>query len=166
MVLTSGTRRYIPSSEKESSGSAPILKPFSPTPALNGMQGKVSLFGFPDTFATVEVLPRSLGWRALRASAFVGGGLVLAPAVGLIPPHAPWAVAALGIGAFMGLRKWRERFTILSFHGTCPRCGGALFLPPHIPLRPVMTVPCEACNHDSRFQPSAPADSLGEEEAS
>ena len=87
--------------------------------------------------------------------------MVLAPAVGLVPPHVPWAVGALGIGTFMGLRKWRERFTVLSFHGTCPRCGGALLLTPGVPLRPVMTVPCEACNHDSRFQPTLPEDPPG-----
>ena len=115
------------------------------------MEGTVSLFGFPNTLAQLEVLSRSTAWRALRASAFFGGGLLVAPAVGLVPPHAPWVVVALGIGGIMGLRKWKERFTILSFHGACPKCGGALSLASGIPLRPVMTVPCHGCNHDSRL---------------
>jgi hypothetical protein len=115
------------------------------------MEGTVSLFGFPDTPGRLEVLPRSTAWRSLRAAAFFGGGLLLAPAVGLVPPHAPWVVAALGIGGFLGLRKWKERFTILSFQGTCPKCGGALSLAPGTPLRPIMTVPCHGCNHDSRL---------------
>ncbi|MCJ7627782.1 MAG: hypothetical protein MUO50_05270, partial [Longimicrobiales bacterium] len=115
------------------------------------MEGTVSLFGFPDTPGRLEVLPRSTAWRGLRATAFLGGGLLLAPAVGLVPPHAPWAMAALGIGGILGIRKWREQFTILSFHGTCPRCGGILTLASGIPLRPVMTVTCEGCNHDSRL---------------
>jgi len=115
------------------------------------MEGTVSLFGFPNTPAQLEVLSRSTAWRALRASAFFGGGLLVAPAVGLVPPHAPWVVVALGIGGIMGLRKWKERFTILSFQGTCPKCGGVLSLASGIPLRPVMTVPCHGCNHDSRL---------------
>ena len=115
------------------------------------MDGTLSLFGFPDTPARLEVLPRSAAWRWLRASVFFGGGLLLAPAVGLVPPHAPWVAAALGIGGIMGIRKWRERFTILSLQGTCPRCGGALSLASGTPLRPVMTVPCGGCNHESRL---------------
>ena len=51
----------------------------------------------------------------------------------------------------MGFRKWRERFTILSLKGTCPKCGGALSLASGTPLRPVMTVPCHGCNHESRL---------------
>jgi len=69
------------------------------------MEGTISLFGFPSTSARIEALPRSTAWRGLRASAFFGGGLLLAPAVGLVPPHAPWVVAVLGIGGFLGLRN-------------------------------------------------------------
>jgi len=88
----------------------------------------------------------------------------VAPAVGLVPPHAPWAVAVLGIGGIMGFRKWRERFTILSFKGTCPKCGGALSLASGIPLRPVMAVPCHGCKHDSRLItriPESPIEAVG-----
>lgn len=128
------------------------------------MEGTLSLFGFSDTVAYLEVQPRTLRWRALRAGLFMGGALVLAPAVGLVPPHAPWVVGALGIGGFLGIRKWRERFTILSFRGQCPKCGGALSLPAGIPLRPVMTVSCDSCKHDSSL--TTPVDAgvgLGEE---
>ncbi len=127
------------------------------------MEGTISLFGFPSTSGRIEVLPRSTAWRGLRASAFFGGGLLLAPAVGLVPPHAPWVVAVLGIGGFLGLRKWKERFTILSFQGVCPKCGGALSLNPGTPLRPVMTVPCDGCNHESRLTTSIPWNGPGGE---
>jgi hypothetical protein len=113
--------------------------------------GTIFLFGFPETQAELEVLPRSTGWRLFRGTVFLAGGLILAPVVGLIPPHAPWVVAALGIGGIMGFRKWREHFTLLSFRGTCPKCGGDLSLRHGTPLRPVMTVPCPGCNHDSRL---------------
>ena len=113
------------------------------------MEGTLSLFGFADKTAQLDVLPRSLRWRVLRTGLFFCGALVLAPVVGLVPPHAPWVVGVLGIGGFLGLRKWRERFTILSFRGGCPKCGGALSIPTGIPLRPVMTVSCDSCKHDS-----------------
>jgi hypothetical protein len=114
-------------------------------------KGTLTLFGFPDTGAELEMLPRSRGWRALRAAAFVGSGLLLAPAVGLFPPHAPWAAAALGLGGFLGLRKWRERFTLLSLRGSCPKCGGSVGIREGTPLRRVISVPCEGCNHESRL---------------
>ena len=120
------------------------------------MDGTLSLFGYPSTEAHLDVRPRSAGWRASRASLFAGGGLVLAPFLGLLPPHAPWAVAALGIGGVLGLRKWRERFTLLGFQGRCPRCGSELELEAGIPVKSVMTVPCKECNHDSKLTPRLP----------
>lgn len=122
------------------------------------LEGTLSLFGFQSTRARLDVLPRSLAWRLTRASAFWAGGLVLAPAVGLVPPHAPWAVAALGIGGIMGVRKWRERFTLLSFQGDCPKCGAPLSLKSGTPVRLMMTVPCVECNHDSRLAAHFPSD--------
>ncbi|MBT8398356.1 MAG: hypothetical protein KJN92_15385 [Gemmatimonadetes bacterium] len=125
------------------------------------------MFGFPSTTAEIEALPRSIGWRLSRAAAFIGGGLLLAPAVGVVPPHAPWVVAALGIGGFLGIRKWRERFTILSFLGSCPKCGAALAIKRGTPLKKVITVPCPGCNHDSTLtsdlsrESSAPREDSG-----
>ena len=115
------------------------------------MIGTLSIFGYPNTTATLEVIPRSIRWRAFRAFLYAGGGLVLAPALGLIPPHAPWALAALAVGGFMAVRRWRERFTLESLQGRCPKCGGSLRLQGRVPLRPVMTVPCSSCNHESRL---------------
>jgi hypothetical protein len=86
------------------------------------------------------------------ASVYWGGALILAPVAGLLPPHAPWIVGVLGIGGFLGWRRWRERFTVLSLEGPCPKCGGALKIPGGTPLRPVMTLSCQGCNHDSRLE--------------
>ena len=130
------------------------------------MEGTLSLFGFPDTTAEMEVLPRSLGWRLSRAAAFIGGGLILAPVLGVVPPHAPWAVAALGIGGFFGVRKWREEFTILSFLGSCPKCGGTLAMKKGTPLKRVMTVSCPGCNHDSRLTTNLSPEASGQREVS
>ncbi len=81
----------------------------------------------------------------------MGTALVIAPAVALIPPHVPWAFMALGLGGFMGSRKWKERFTVISLEGYCPKCGGPLSIRSGTPLRPVLTVPCDGCNHESRL---------------
>ena len=113
--------------------------------------GTLSLFGFSSTEAVLELLPRSRSWRAVRATVFIGGGLVLAPAVGLFPPHVPWATGALVLGLFLGLRKWRERFTIVSLQGRCPKCGGPMAIREGTPLRKTISVPCEGCNHESRL---------------
>jgi hypothetical protein len=115
------------------------------------LKGTVSLFGFPPSEAEVEVRPRSTAWRGSRTAFFLGGGLALAPIVGLVPPHAPWAAAALGIGGFLGIRKWRERFTVLGGRGKCPKCGGSLSLRPGTALRPHLSMPCDQCHHDSRL---------------
>jgi hypothetical protein len=115
------------------------------------LQGTVSLFGFSNTEAKIEVIPRSNSWRRLRGGAFFVGGLALAPAVGMVPPHAPWALGALAVGMALGVRKWKEYFTLASFHGICPKCGGGLRLTPGVPAKNEMSVPCEGCHHDSRL---------------
>ena len=115
------------------------------------MEGTISLFGFPSPPAQLEVRSRSTTWRVWWCSAFMGGGVLLALVVGLVPPHAPWMLGALGIGAFLGVRKWREQFTVLALRGLCPKCRGPLSLSSGTPLRAVMTLPCSGCNHDSRL---------------
>ena len=121
------------------------------------LSGDVSLFGFASTSAELAVLPRSAAWRRLRGGAFFAGGLAGAPVVGMVPPHAPWAIGALAIGVYLGLRKLRERFTLISLQGCCPKCGGALSLSPGTPLQREMAVPCEGCHHDSRLSIDLPS---------
>jgi len=127
------------------------------TPSSETLKGTVSLFGFPSTEAVLQVQPRSRGWRWTRAGLFLGGGLLAAPVVGLVPPHAPWVVGVLGLAGFLGVRRFKEKFTVLSFHGTCPRCGEALALKAGVPLKSAMAVPCGACGHDPRLEPDLPA---------
>lgn len=133
----------------KSENNGPARSPDSPPPAH--ARGSITLFGFPTTEAELEVLPRSFPWRASRAFGYLGGAALLSPAVGVIPPHAPWVVAVLGIGGWLGVRKWRERFTLLSFRGPCPKCGGVLSIPSGTPLKATMSLPCEGCLHDSRL---------------
>lgn len=73
----------------------------------------------------------------------------MAPVVGLVPPHAPWALGALGLGFFFGIRKWREALTLVDFRGRCPKCGSPTPLKEGIAVRSGMSVPCNQCHHDS-----------------
>jgi hypothetical protein len=115
------------------------------------LSGTVTLFGFPPGKALIHAVPRSRAWRGTRALAFVLGGTLLAPVVGVIPPHAPWVAGALGLGLLFGVRKWREHFTLESLHARCPKCGEPLVLPPGTPLRATHSVPCDGCHHDSQL---------------
>ena len=119
------------------------------------IHGELSLFGFPPEKAILWALPRSRRWRGIRAVAYVGGGLLLAPVLGVVPPHAPWVLGALGLGGVLGVRKWREWFTLVSFQGRCPKCGAAMTLKAGTPVRPSLSVPCDGCHHDSRLTVAA-----------
>ena len=48
--------------------------------------------GFDVVRANARIEARSAGWRARRASIALAAGLIVAPAVALVPPHAPWAL--------------------------------------------------------------------------
>lgn len=128
------------------------------SPRALELSGTVNLFGYPPAGATIRVLPRSRSWRGLRASAYLGGSLVLAPILGVVPPHAPWVLGVLGFGGFFGMRKWREKYTLVSFRGLCPSCGGALRIRQGTPLRSDISVPCDSCHHDSRLTVAIPPD--------
>lgn len=126
------------------------------------MDATLSLFGFPSTPAHLELVERTRSWRLARATGFVGGGAVMAPVLGLIPPHAPWALMALTVGGILGLRKWKERYTILSLSARCPKCSGKLSISRKTPLRKTMTIPCPGCHHDSRLLVDPKGPSLSE----
>lgn len=120
----------------------------SSTPHRN-VTGTLSVFGHEDTEAHLRLLPRSTGWRATRAGAFTLGGVALAPLVALVPPHAAWALASVGTGVALGIRKWKERFTLLRLRAPCPRCGQEIRRDSPARLRTPETVTCEACHHSA-----------------
>lgn len=127
------------------------------------LSGAMTLFGFPPEKAVVHVLPRSRAWRGARAVGFISGGILLAPLVGVVPPHAPWVAGALGFGFFFGIRKWRERFTLLALHARCPKCGRPLRLKGGTPLRATHSVPCDGCHYDSQLTVRVPPDAASPE---
>ncbi|HEX2207977.1 MAG TPA: hypothetical protein VHG93_09880 [Longimicrobium sp.] len=74
------------------------------------------------TEARARVIERTAAWR--RSSALTQLLLwLLAPLVFWIPPHIPWVLGVLGLGAYRALNRFREYRTLVSLRGTCPKCG-------------------------------------------
>lgn len=112
------------------------------------LRGRLILFGFPSTPVSVEAIPRSPWWRGIRAFGFFGSGVALAAVGSLVPPHAPWVLGALGVGGYLGIRRWKERLSILSLRGHCPKCGKGIELGEGTPLRPTVSLSCDGCLHN------------------
>jgi hypothetical protein len=123
------------------------------------LPGRLVLFGFPPAPVAVSAIPRSLWWRGIRALGFFGGGVALAAGGSLVPPHAPWVLGALGIGGYLGIRKWEERISVLSLQGLCPKCGKKIQLRKGTPLRQSVSLSCDGCLHNLELEvePSEPS---------
>lgn len=120
------------------------------------VEAETILFGFPSTPAVLSVRPRSASWRASGAAARMGGFAVLAGVLAIVPPHAPWLIGALVVGAVLARRRWIERYTLEALQGTCPKCGEALRVKAGR-LRAPHPAPCDGCHHESsvRFDAGA-----------
>lgn len=116
-------------------------------PGTVEIPGRIVLFGFDPRAVTLRLLPRSRRWRLLGAGRTMAVALVLAPVAGLVPPHVPWILGVLGVGAFLARRRYEERFTVVGIDGSCPKCGAPLEVP-RGRLREPHPVPCERCHHE------------------
>jgi hypothetical protein len=115
------------------------------------VHGLAVLFGYDSTEVRVSLRPRQRKWRLGGAARITGTSLLVAPIVGLVPPHAPWVVGALGCGVVLARRRWNERFTVERVRGECPRCGGALSVRSGR-LKDPHPLPCEECHHESALR--------------
>ncbi len=91
----------------------------------------------------------------------MGVAVVVAPLLGLVPPHAPWIIGALATGGFLAKRRLDERLTVVSLEARCPRCDAPLPAPVGR-LREPHPVPCQACHHQAVLH--VPAGTLEEKQ--
>ncbi len=84
---------------------------------------RLELFGFASTPARVEVIPRSGGWRTGHAFGYLLLCWACIAVVMWVPPHFPWILTAFFLGIFFFVKYIRQRYTLVSLEGTCPRCG-------------------------------------------
>ena len=93
--------------------------------AAGAMQPTASLelFGFAATPARVEVMARSTAWRVGHAFGYLLLCWACIAVVMWLPPHFPWILSAFLLGIFFFVKYIRQRYTLVSLEGTCPRCG-------------------------------------------
>lgn len=121
-----------------------------PEAAVTGTATAV-LFGFPAAEVAVRIRPNPRSWRMTGAAQRLGGALVLAPFLALVPPHAPWALGALAAGGVLARRRWTETHTLESVEGPCPKCGHGLSVRSTRLKRP-HPLECESCHHVSSLR--------------
>jgi hypothetical protein len=109
------------------------------------LPARLSVFGSPGRAVTLEVTPRPRTLRAARAIASGGIALVAAPFAALLPPHLPWALALIGVGAWRARAEWRGDYELHAFEGACPRCGAKLTVNERYITLP-HPVPCYECH--------------------
>ena len=122
--------------------------PDESSPAGVSVPARITIFGFDDVPADARIEGRSVGWRARRAAIALAAGLIVAPLVALVPPHAPWALGALGIGLLTARRRWAEEHTLHFLEGACPRCGEGITLSRPARLRHPHAASCPSCQYE------------------
>ncbi len=120
-------------------------------------EARVVLFGFEPTAATLELRPRAKSWRVRGVVRILLITFVVAPAVAVIPPHAPWVLGVLATGIILARRRWQEHFSLEAVRGSCPRCGGSLSASPGR-LRSPHPLSCDGCRHEVSVE--VPAEAL------
>ncbi len=118
------------------------------SPAGVAVPARITLFGFDDVPADVRIEARSVAWRTRRTAIALAAGFIATPLAALVPPHAPWALGALGISLLTARRRWKEEHTLHFVEGACPRCGEAITLSRPTRLHHPHAVPCPSCHYE------------------
>jgi hypothetical protein len=99
--------------------------------------------------ARARVVERTAGWR--RSGALMQLSIwLLIPVVMWVPPHAPWVLLVLGVGAVRALNRYREHRTLLSLRGACPKCGTEQDFHELGRMKQPHTVHCAQCRWELR----------------
>jgi hypothetical protein len=115
------------------------------------VEGEAVVFGFPPTAVELSVRRRASSWRVGGAARTLLICVVVAPFAALVPPHAPWAIGALGVGVVLARRRLSERFTLERVDGACPKCGETLSVKAGRLRRP-HPVACDGCHHQTALR--------------
>ena len=83
---------------------------------------RLVFMGGASSEARARVIERSAAWRRSQAVKDLLL-LLLVPVVFFIPPHIPWVLLVIFLALFRAFNHNREHATLLSLHGTCPKCG-------------------------------------------
>ena len=90
--------------------------------AVPEVPARLVFMGGQATEARARVIERSAAWRRSQSIKDLLL-LLLVPIVAFIPPHIPWVVVVIGLAFYRAFNHNREYRTLVSLHGTCPKCG-------------------------------------------
>ncbi|MFW6201906.1 MAG: hypothetical protein ACOC8B_04965 [Gemmatimonadota bacterium] len=116
--------------------------------AVRWPPARLTLFGFASTPAEATVIRRSTSWRWTRALLSFAIGLGAAPIVAVLPPHLPWALLSVVAGVVIGVRRLRERVTLRSLRGRCPKCERSQEIDEARRLRRPHPLNCRGCGQE------------------
>jgi hypothetical protein len=106
------------------------------------------------TVARVEVERRRASTRAAWALTVWFVSWATIPFLLWVPPHYPWVGAAFLAGLYIPYRIWTGRYTVVSFHGFCPRCGRPLHLRAGSRIDLPHTMTCFGCHFEPVLEAS------------
>jgi len=115
---------------------------------------RMALVSHAPTVARVEVAYRHASTRATYAAAVWLLSWAMIPLLFWVPPHYPWICAAFLAGVYIPYRIWNARFTVVSFHGFCPRCGRRLHLRAGSRIDLPHTMTCFGCHFEPVLEAS------------
>lgn len=101
--------------------------------------------------ARARVIERTAAWRRSAAVMQLGWWLLI-PVVFWIPPHLPWVLVVLIVGAVRAMNRYREYRTLVSLRGACPKCGTEQDFTELGRMRQPHVVHCASCRWELQAQ--------------
>lgn len=77
-----------------------------------------------------------------------------------VPPHYPWVTIAFLAGLYLPYHLWTGKYRVLSFAGSCPRCGRALHLTRGSKIDLPHKLTCFTCHFEPRLEVPATGDGV------
>lgn len=112
----------------------------------------IALPGHPPAPARVWLERLPLRGRCARTaiSLLLCWGIV--PLAMWIPPHYPWPLLFVFVGAYLAHLYWTGRYRVWYFLGTCPRCARPLRIDAGTRVSMPHTLTCYACHFEPRLE--------------